>query len=511
MSNFKEYNDFDALGLAELVRGKQISPRELVEAAIERIEAVNGRLNAVVYKLYDSALASARAPNSGTGPLAGVPMLMKDLLSPCAGAPFTSGSRYYNGHVPDYDAEIVRRYRRAGLLVLGKTSTPEFGIMPVTEPVLFGACRNPWDLARTPGGSSGGAAAAVASGMVPVAHGGDGGGSIRIPAACCGLFGLKPTRGRNPCGPDASEHWYGLAAEHVVSRTVRDSAALLDASAGPEPTSPYWAPPPGRAFLDEVGAPLRPLRIAFTSVPQLPSRVHPDCRDAVRDAAKLCEEMGHHVEEAAPPVDPEMFAHAFFTVICASVAAGIELSAQQIGRRPGRNELEIATWLAGLLGAELSAGQAFAAIQVLQSMARSVHRFFEQYDILLTPTLGSPPLRIGELEPRGAEALAHRTIANLGLGSILRLKRVIQATVNRVFEFVPFTPLANVTGQPSMSVPLYWNGRGLPVGSQFTARFGEEATLFRLASALEAARPWAHLRPPVHADVERVEPRRRVG
>jgi amidase len=347
--------------------------------------------------------------------------------------------------------------------------------------------------------------------MVPVAHGGDGGGSIRIPAACCGLFGLKPTRGRNPCGPDASEHWYGLAAEHVVSRTVRDSAALLDASAGPEPTSPYWAPPPGRAFLDEVGAPLRPLRIAFTSVPQLPSRVHPDCRDAVRDAARLCEEMGHHVEEAAPPVDPETFAHAFFTVICASVAAGIELSAQQIGRRPGRNELEIATWLAGLLGAELSAGQAFAAIQVLQSMARSVHRFFEQYDILLTPTLGSPPLRIGELEPRGAEALAHRTIANLGLGSILRLKRVIQATVNRVFEFVPFTPLANVTGQPSMSVPLYWNGRGLPVGSQFTARFGEEATLFRLASALEAARPWAHLRPPVHADAERVEPRRRVG
>lgn len=511
MSEFAEYNDYDALGLAELVRRKEVTPLELVDAAIERIERVNPRLNAVVCTWYDEARRRAQSPEVTSGPLAGVPMLLKDLLSACAGAPMTSGSRYFRAHVPDYDAELVKRYRKAGLILLGKTSTPEFGIMPVTEPVLFGPCRNPWDIARTPGGSSGGAAAAVASGMVPVAHGGDGGGSIRIPAACCGLFGLKPTRGRNPAGPDASEHWYGLAVEHVVSRTVRDSAALLDASAGPEPTSPYWAPPPERPFLEEIGKPTGPLRIAFTDIPHLPSRVHPDCRAAVRDAARLCESLGHHVEEAAPPVEPDSFAHAFFTVICASVAAGIELAARELGRRPARDELEIATWLAGLLGAELSAGQAFAALQVLQAQARSVHRFFEQYDILLTPTLGSPPLLIGELEPRGAEALAHRTIANLRLGSILRLKRVIQATVNRVFEFVPFTPLANVTGQPSMSVPLYWNARGLPIGTQFTARFGAEATLFRLASALEAARPWAHLRPRIHADTGRDELRRKAG
>jgi amidase len=520
MSPFKEYDEFDAVGLAELVAKKQVTPLELVEAAIERIESVNGRLNAVICKLYDAALNRARSAEASAGPLAGVPFLMKDLLSACAGVPFTSGSRYYRNHVPAHDAELVRRYRRAGLIVLGKTSTPEFGIMPITEPVLFGACKNPWALTRTPGGSSGGAAAAVASGMVPVAHGGDGGGSIRIPTSCCGLFGLKPTRARNPAGPDASEHWYGFAAEHVVSRSVRDSAAVLDASAGPEATAQYWAPPPERPFLQEIGVPTGPLRIAVTDVPQMPARVHPDCRRAVRDAARLCESLGHQVEEAAPPVDPDTFAHAFFTVICGSVAAGIELSARALGRRPAREELEIATWLAGLLGAELSAGDAFAAIQVLQAQAREVHRFFERYDILLTPTLGSPPLPIGALEPRGAEALAHRTIANLGLGSILRLKRVIQATVARVFEFVPFTPLANVTGQPSMSVPLYWNEQGLPIGTLFTARFGAEATLFRLASALEQARPWAHLRPPVYSTpstrslqpvATQGEPRRKVG
>lgn len=501
MRPFREYDDFDALGLAELVSKRHVSALELVETAIERIESINGTLNAVVYALYEQARDQARQldAGSGLGPFAGVPFLIKDLLSACAGAPLTSGSRLYRDYVPNHDAELVRRYRRAGLVILGKTNTPEFGILPVTEPVLFGACRNPWDLSRTPGGSSGGSAAAVAAGMVPVAHGGDGGGSIRIPASCCGLFGLKPTRGRNPAGPDASEHWYGLATEHVISRSVRDSAALLDASASPESTSPYWAPPPGRPFLAEIGAPLGPLRIAVSEAPQLPSRVHPDCLQAVRDAARLCEALGHRVEEASPLVDPDSFGHALFTVICSSVAAGIELSARERGRRPERSELEVATWLAGLLGAQLSAGAAFAAIEDLQAHARTVHRFFEKYDILLTPTLGGPPLPIGALEPRGAEALAHRTIANLGLGSILKLRRVIHATVNRIFDFVPFTPLANISGQPSMSVPLGWNRDGLPIGSLFTARFGAEAILFRLASSLETARPWFHRRPPVLA------------
>jgi amidase len=510
MSGFEEFSEYDGLGLAELVRRREVSPLELAAAAIERIERHNPKLNAVVYKLYDQALEAARRPPPEGAPFAGVPTLLKDLLSPLADAPLTSGSRFFRGRIPNHDAELVHRYRAAGLNILGKTNTPEFGILPVTEPVLFGACRNPWDLRRTPGGSSGGSAAAVAAGMVPLAHGGDGGGSIRIPASCCGLFGLKPTRGRNPAGPDDSEHWLGLAAEHVITRSVRDSAAMLDATAGPEVTSPYWAPPVERPFLSEVGAPVGRLRIAFTDRPHLPGRVHPECRAALKDAALLCESLGHTVEEASPAFDGEDFARAFFIAICGSVAAGIQVAEQQMGRKPARDELEIATWLAGLLGAELSAGDAFAAMETLQGHARTVLRFFENYDVLLTPTLGSPPLLIGELEPRGAEALAHRTIANLGLGSVLRLKRVIQATVNRVFEFVPFTPVANVTGQPSMSVPLYFSASGLPIGCQFTARFGAEGLLFRLAAELEAARPWAGRRPPLHdkltkASVRRVE------
>lgn len=506
MSAFKEFSQYDGIGLAELLKRGDVSPAELVEAAIERIERLNPKLNVIAHRLYERARSRALIPFTQGAPLGGVPMLLKDLLSPLAGAPFTSGSRFYDGVVPDYDAELVRRYERGGLNIVAKTITPEFGIMPVTEPVLFGPTRNPWDLARTPGGSSGGAAAAVASGIVPIAHGGDGGGSLRIPASCCGLFALKPTRGRQPSGPDASEHWLGLAIEHVITRSVRDSALVLDLTAGPEPTSPYWAPPVERPFLDEIGAPSGKLRIAFTDRPHLPSTVHPDCSAALRDTVKLCEAMGHEVEEASPDIEPEPFAKAFFTVICGSVAAGIDLAEEELGRRPARDELEIATWLAGMLGAELSAGNAIASIQILQAYARRVHKFFERYDLLLTPTLGSPPLRIGELDPTGAEALAHRTIANLKLGAVLRLRRVIQATVNRVFGFVPFTPLANVTGQPSMTVPLYFNEAGLPVGTMFTARFGAEATLFRLARELEIARPWADRRPPVHADADEPRP-----
>lgn len=491
-----EYSRFDALELGRLIQAREVSPLELVESVIESIERLNPVLNSVVCRLDDDARRAAQEPLP-QGPLSGVPMLLKDLLSPYAGKPFTSGSRLYAGYVPDADAELVRRYKAAGLIITGKTNTPEFGILPVTEPELFGACRNPWNVDRTPGGSSGGAAASVAAGIVPIAHGGDGGGSIRIPAACCGLFGLKPTRGRNPCGPDASEHWLGFAVEHVLTRSVRDSAALLDVSSGPEATSPYWAPPNARPFLDEVGTPPGRLKIAFTTEPHLPGRVHPDCVAAVQDAARLCESLGHTVVEAGPKINGEEFAFHFFMIICASVAGGIRAFEHMAKRSAMPEELELSTRLAGLLGAQLGAGDTIAAMGALQAAARDVMRFYADYDVLLTPVLGAPPLPLGALQPRGAELIAQQTVARLKLGPALKFRRIIEATVSRVFEFVPFSPIANVTGQPSMSVPLFWNNQGLPIGTMFTGRFGDEATLFRLAAQLEAARPWQSRRPPV--------------
>jgi len=491
-----EYARFDALELGRLIRAREIGASELLEWVIEAIEQLNPKLNAVVCRLDEDARRAAQGPLPD-GPLAGVPMLLKDLLSSYAGKPFTSGSRLYQHLVPDADSELVRRYKAAGLIIAGKSNLSEFGIMPVTEPELFGACRNPWNLERTTGGSSGGSAAAVAAGIVPVAHGGDGGGSIRIPASCCGVFGLKPTRGRNPCGPDASEHWMGFAAEHVLTRSVRDSAALLDVSAGPEPTSPYWAPPPARPFLTEAGTPPGRLRIAFSTTPHLPGRVHPDCVAAVHDAAKLCESLGHHVSEASPEIAAEEFAFHFFLIVCASIAGGILGAEQLFQKTVGRSDLELPTWLAGLLGKQFQAGDTIASLSVLQAAARKVSRFYDDYDVLLTPVLGAPPLLIGELQPKGAELLAQQAIARFKLGRALKFRRVIEATVSRVFEFVPFSPVANVTGQPSMSVPLYWNDQGLPIGTMFTGRFGDEATLLRLAAQLEAERPWQKRRPPV--------------
>jgi amidase len=492
-----EYARYDALELGRLVRAKEISALELVDGVLESIDRLNPTLNAVVGRWDADARRMAQGPLP-EGPLSGVPMLLKDLLSAYAGQPFTSGSRRFQSYVPDCDAELVCRYKAAGLIITAKTNTPEFGMLPVTEPELFGPCRNPWNIARTPGGSSGGSAAAVAAGIVPLAHGGDGGGSLRIPASCCGLFGLKPTRGRNPCGPDASEHWLGFAVEHVLTRSVRDSAAMLDVSSGPEPTSPYWAPPNARPFLSEVQLPPGRLKIAFTTQPHLPGRVHPDCVAAVHDAARLCESLGHDVVEATPTIDAERFALNFFVIVCASVAGGIQAAEQQAGKHVVPQDLELSTRLAAMLGTQFQAGDMIAALTALQAASREVLRFYKDYDVLLTPVLGAPPLPIGALAPRGAELLAHQTIARFKLGRALKFRRIIEATVSRVFEFVPFTPVANVTGQPSMSMPLYWNGDNLPIGTLFTGRLGDEATLLRLAAQLEQARPWRDRRPPVH-------------
>jgi amidase len=495
-----DYGTLDALALADLVRRREVTAAELLDQAIARAARVNDRLNAVVTPLHDEA-RRAIAAGLPDGPFAGVPFLLKDLDANCEGTPMSSGSRFLAGYRSKHDATLVARYRRAGLVIFGKTNTPEFGLTPYTEPELFGPTRNPWDSTRTPGGSSGGSAAAVAAGVVPMAHANDGGGSIRIPASCCGLFGLKPTRGRTPIGPDSSQLWNGMAIGHAVTRTVRDSAALLDATAGPESTARDFAPPPARPFLDEVGAPPGRLRVALTKKPHLGlAAPHPDCVAAAEDAARLLSSLGHDVEERDLDLDPAALARDFFLVVCVAIAARIDQDARSIGRRPRRTELQTSTRIAAEIGRQRSAVKLAAAHERLDAVARGATRFFERFDILLSPTLGLPPPAIGAVHPHGLESFAHEVLLALRLGILLRLPGVVDSAVRRVFAFIPFTPLANITGAPSMTVPLFWNAAGLPIGAMFTGRLGDEATLLRLAGQLESARPWAGRRPPIHAD-----------
>jgi len=469
--------ELDATAQAELVRQKEIKPIELVEAAIKRIERLNPTLNAVVTPMYEQARAAAtgQLPN---GPFAGVPFLLKDLLASYGGVRMTSGSAFERDFVPDHDSELVTRLKRAGLIILGKTNTPEYGILPTTEPRLFGPSRNPWNTNCTTGGSSGGSAAAVAAGMVPMAHGNDGGGSIRIPASCCGLFGLKPTRARNPLGPAFGDIFSGLVVEHALARSVRDSAALLDATSGPDVGDPYWAPPPARPFLEEVGAAPGRLRIAFTTAAFTDVSVHADCVSAVRDAAALCADLGHEVVEAALAVSGDLVTGAFITLWSAGCASTIDQTALTTKRTPTADQFEPLTWGLYEMGRQQTAPAYLLALTQLQGVSREIARFLVDYDVYLTPTLAEPPVPLGTFDSPPENPLQ-------GLF--------------RAAAFLPFTPICNFTGQPGMSVPLFWNAEGLPVGTHFIGRFGDEATLFRLAAQFEAARPWADRRPPVSA------------
>ncbi|MEP7383519.1 MAG: amidase [Gemmatimonadota bacterium] len=491
----------DSLDLAALVRSRQVSPRELVEAAIARIERLNPQLNAVIHPMFAQARQIADAPLAHPeGTFAGVPFLIKDLLTAYAGEPLESGSALYAGWRPDHDSEVMRRYRRSGVIVLGKTNTPEFGLAPFTEPKAKGITRNPWNVDRTTGGSSGGSAAAVASGMVTMAGGGDGGGSIRIPASCCGVFGLKATRGRVPTGPDDGELWAGAVTEGVLSRSVRDSAAMLDALHGADVGAPYAAPPRERPFLGEVAADPGRLRIAFTDASMLGHAIHPDCSAAVRDAARLLESLGHHVEERAPSLDRDGFNQAFITIVCGEVVADLRDAARRLGREATRGDVEVATWGLATLGGAISAGDYASAHRYLQRIARGIGHFFEEVDLLLTPTLGAPPILHGALQPKPAEERLLKLFGALGAGRLMKRLGAIGEAAATIFDFTPYPPLFNITGQPAMSVPLWWNGEGLPVGVQLAGRFGDDATLFRVAGQLERARPWGGRWPGVHAD-----------
>jgi amidase len=471
MTDFSELAHLDATAQAELVRKKEVQPIELVEAAIERIQALNPTLNAVVTPMFDQAREAARGPLP-QGPFTGVPFLLKDILGMCKGVPMTLGSRLLRDLVPDHDSELVKRLRQAGLIFVGKTNVPEFGTLPTTESQLFGPCRNPWDTARSTGGSSGGSAAAVAAGLVPMAHANDGGGSIRIPAACCGLFGLKPTRARNPLGPDFGEGWGGLVAEHAVTRSVRDSAALLDATAGPESGDPYWAPPIQRPFSEEIGVDPGSLRIAHVTSPDFP--VHEDCRRAAENAMVLCRDLGHQVEEMplALDVPHEHFASCVRVIIAAGTASLLKMLSA------GPEQVEPMTWALYEMAQGIDGADYVLALEQLQRSSRTIAGWFDRYDVLMGPTVAEPPPLLGSFDPAPDNPLQG---------------------FDRAGRYVHLNPIANVTGQPAMSVPLYWNAAGLPIGVHFMGRFGDEATLFRLASQLEAAQPWAERTPPVYA------------
>jgi len=476
--HLRDYVTFDGLGLAELVRRREVKPEELVQVALSAIEAVNPSLNAVIGLMEAETQATLSRPLP-QGPFSGVPFLVKDLVLHLAGVPSDSGSRLFQGVVAPHDTTLMARYRRAGLIPIGRTNVPELGFNVTTEPFLHGPTRNPWNPLYSPGGSSGGSAAAVSAGMVPVAYGNDGAGSIRIPASLCGLFGLKPTRGRTPSGPDASEGLNGLGVEHVLSRSVRDCAAMLDATLGPDVGDRYTITPPERPYLEEVGREPGALRIAFTCDAGTGAPSSPECVAAVEAAARLCRELGHEVVEARPGYHPGMIEAALVPIWSSNMAALVDVVAPMLGRTPRPEVLEAANWATVLKGRELKAVELQRAFAIMNHLSREVGRFFLQYDVLLTPTLPVAPYRLGVLNANAP------TTAD--------------AWMKTAFQYCAFTAPFNLTGQPAMNVPLHWSAEGLPVGVQFVGRFEDEATLFRLAGQLERAMPWARRTPPFHA------------
>lgn len=471
---FADYCKYDGLGLAQLVANKDVSPLELVDEAIARIEKHNPKLNAVIYRTFDRARSAATLPLRG--PFAGVPFLLKDILGAQKGVPTRQGSPFIPPVPSPHDSTLVRRFTNAGLISLGKTNVPEFGLVPTTESTMYGPACNPWNLDHSTGGSSGGSGAAVAAGIVPLAHANDGGGSIRIPASANGLVGLKPTRGRNPLGPDLGDITGGVVCEGVLSRSVRDTAAALDATAGCEMGDPYWAPPQPKSYLAEVETSPGKLRIAFSTTGIMGVPFDPECKAAVLETAKLLESLGHTVEEAAPQISGEQYTLAFTPIWASGVTMLIDGIAMLTGTTPKQSDFQGLTWGFYQQGKQISASQYLMCWYQLQTIARQVAQFHETYDVWLTSTLGSPPLRNGALD-------MNETDLGKAMGPL--------------FGYLPVTPLQNATGQPAISLPLAMSKAGLPIGMHFAGRFGDEATLLRLAGQLEKARPWAGRHPAI--------------
>ena len=465
-----EYANYDALGLAELVRDKDIAPQEVCALATSAMCRCNEKLNFLVGDTEAFAKKSLEDLQAD-GPFAGVPTLIKDVGPRIAGVRQELGSGIAQGFTPTETSELARRFVRAGLIFIGRSATPELGLAYTTEPRAGGATRNPWDLERSPGGSSGGAAAAVAAGVVPIAQGGDTGGSIRVPAHCCGLFGLKPTRGRNPMGPESAEGNSGMTVAHVLTRTVRDSAAALDATAGPDPGARYFAPPPARPLLEEVTRPRKELRIALSTDNPFGGSVAPEIKQAAQDAARLCEKLGHHVEEATPPINAGELCEMLELISAGNLTYGVRGLEAQSGKKAGPDVFESFTLALLKRGQNLPAADFVANIARMNTFSRNFGQFFVKYDVLITPVFATTAPKLGTLR-------MNDPIPDLS------------AYIMDVLRTAAFTTQYNFSGQPAMSVPLYQSADGLPIGVQFAARYADEATLFSLAGQLEEALPW---------------------
>jgi amidase len=462
------YGSHDGLGLAALVAKRKVKPIELIDAAIARAEAVNPKLNAIIFKDYERARDAAKG-KLPKGAFSGVPFLLKDIGATAQGLPSRQASRFLPAFPRPENSYLVQKFKASGLNLFGVTNVPEFGLVASTESKLYGTANNPWNLAHSPGGSSGGAAAAVAAGIAPLAHANDGGGSIRIPAGACGLVGLKPSRGRISQGPFFADALDGIATDLVVTRSVRDTAAALDAVQGNMPGDPYAAPPSPDSYLEAIKRKPKQLRIAFSAKKVDGTSVHADCASAVKHAAKACEKLGHIVEEVSPALDLAGLMGAFTVFWGGGLAAGIDTIARLTGQTPSRDMFEGMTWAMYQNGKLATASDYLQAKEMINVASREMGRFHQTYDVWITPTLGRPPERNGVFEFDDTDLLK---------------------SFAPQIDYVPFTALQNVTGQPAINVPLYWNKDNLPIGTQFVGAFGDELTLLKLAAQLEKSNPW---------------------
>lgn len=477
--NISEFSSYDGLGLAELVKNNEVKSDELVRLSIEAIKALNPELNSVVQILEEEAQNEIDG-GLHDGPFKGVPFLIKELALHAKNVKCNMGSRLAEGAVIPVDSELMARFRKAGFVTVGTTTAPEFGYNAATEAVLYGPTRNPWNLKNSSGGSSGGSAASIAAGIVPVAHANDGGGSIRIPASCSGLVGLKPTRGRIPTGPFAGEHLNGLGIEFALTKTVRDTAFLLDVVSGPDVGCYGWAESPQEEYKSVIEKPVRPLKIAWTATPATGVPVDEECIKALHETVQLCKDLGHIVVEDFPKYEVEPFSLATLRIWTANIYKMVNGAAQLTGRTPSEENIEAAIWQCYLYGKEMKASEFLDAIETNATVSRQVGQFFTGYDVLLSPTLAQLPAEIGMLNANNPNIDAKQW-------------------TEQIFTYAPFTNLFNATGQPSISLPLKVSKSGLPIGMQFTGRFADEATLLQLAAQLELALPWKNRKPEVHA------------